>query len=105
MQQWEQGRDTNPRGRDNTGGGGLRQQPWTDDRHPKIVAMMADYIPTRGTRIQLMEILDAANKRITDLPTLPEYMEKGRPFICWAYILGRCSFPNCAFCRGRVPRD
>jgi hypothetical protein len=100
----EQGRDTNPRGREGTGVGGPRRQPWIDDRHPKIVTMMADYIAARGARVQLTEILDAANKRITDLPTLPEYMENGRPFICWAHMLGRCGFPNCAFRKGHVPR-
>jgi hypothetical protein len=103
--QREQGQDNNPRGRDNTGVVGPRQQQWTDDRHPKIVTMMADYIPARGARVQLTEILDAANKRITDLPTLPDYMENGRPFICWAHMLGRCSFPNCAFRMGHIPRE
>jgi hypothetical protein len=67
--------------------------------------MMADYLSTRGTRVQLTEILDAANKRITDLPTLPDYMENGKPFICWAHILGHCSYPNCAFLKGHVPKD
>jgi hypothetical protein len=96
---------TMARGRDMRGGGGPRRQPWTDERHPKIVAMMADYLETRGTRVQLTEILDASNKRITDLPTLPDYMENGHPFICWAHILGRCSYPNCAFLKGHVPRE
>ncbi len=49
----EQGRDTNPRGREGTGGGHPRRQPWIDDRHPKIVTMMADYIAARGARVQL----------------------------------------------------
>jgi hypothetical protein len=66
--------------------------------------MMADYIAERGLRVQLTEILDTANKRITDLPTLPEYMENRCPFICWAHMLGRCSFSNCAFRKGHVPR-
>ncbi len=66
--------------------------------------MMVDYIAARGARVQLTEILDAANKRITDLPTLPEYMENGRPFICWAHMLVRCGFLNCAFRKGHVPR-
>ncbi len=46
---------TTARGRDMPGGGGPRRQPWTDERHPKIVAMMADYLATRGTRVQLTE--------------------------------------------------
>ncbi len=71
----------------------------------KIVAMMADYIVTRGLRVQLTEILDAANKRITDLPTILEYVENGRPVVCWAHILGKCSFQNCAFRKGHVLRE
>jgi hypothetical protein len=66
---------------------------------------MADYLAIRGTRVQLTYILDASNKRITDLPTLPDYMENDRPFICWAHILGRCGFQKCAFIKGHVPRD
>jgi hypothetical protein len=96
---------TTARGRDVSGGGGPCRQPWTDDRHPKIVAMMADYLATRGSRVILTEILDAANKRITNLPTLPEYMKNGRPFICWAHILGRCGYQKCAFIKGHVPKD
>ena len=66
---------------------------------------MADYIAQRGTRVQLTEILDAANKRITDKPTIPDYVHNGRPFVCWAFILGRCTFRNCAFQRGHVTKD
>ena len=67
--------------------------------------MMADYVSTRGPRIRLTDILDACNKRITDLPTIPEFVANGRPFICWAHILGRCTFENCAFKNGHVPRS
>ena len=67
--------------------------------------MMNDYVAAKGLRIRLTDILDAANKRITDLPTLPEYMANGRPFVCWAHILGRCTFSNCQFKNGHVPRS
>ena len=90
------------------GGGGRRQQQqsqqWVDGRHPRIVAMMADYVAAKGLRIKLTKILDAANKRITDLPTIPAYVAKGRPVVCWAHILGRCTFANCQFKQGHVPR-
>ncbi len=66
---------------------------------------MADYVATRGLRVQLTEILDAANKRITDLPTIPEYVENGWPVVCWVHILGKCTLQNCAFCKGHVPRE
>jgi hypothetical protein len=85
--------------------GGACQQPWVDERHPKIVAMMADYVAARGLWVQLTEILDALNKCITDLPTIPDYVENERPFACWAHILGKCSFSNCAFQKGHVPRE
>ncbi len=67
--------------------------------------MMAEYVAAKGLRIQLTEILDAANKRITDLPTIPAYVANGRPFVCWAHILGRCIFLNCQFKNGHVPRS
>ncbi len=63
------------RGRDDDGGGGGRRLPWVDNPHPKIVAMMADYVVARGLQVQLAEILDASNKRITDLPTIPDYVK------------------------------
>ncbi len=67
--------------------------------------MMADYVAAKGLRIKLTEILDAANKRITDLPTILAYVANGRPFVCWAHILGRCTFANCQFKQGHVPRS
>ena len=66
--------------------------------------MMADYVAAKGMRVRLTEILDAANKRITDLPTIPAYVANGRPFVCWAHILGRCTFANCQFKHGHVPK-
>ena len=44
------------------------------DRHPHIITMMADYFAVRGHRIRLTDILNAANKRITDLLMIPEYV-------------------------------
>jgi hypothetical protein len=66
---------------------------------------MAEYLAARGMRIQLTEILDAANKRITDLPTIPDYVVNGCPTVCWAYILSHCTFHNCAFKPGHIPWD
>ncbi len=66
--------------------------------------MMAAYVAVFGLRIRLIDILNACNKRITDLPTLPDYIDKGRPYICSAHILGRCTFKDCQFKRGQVPR-
>jgi hypothetical protein len=92
-------------------GGGLRRgpnqqrQPWADKRHPKIVAMMADYVSAYGLRICLTDILNKANKQIRDLRTIPDYLANGRPFICWAHILGRCTFAECQYKRGHVPQS
>jgi len=66
--------------------------------------MMADYVAEHGLRICLVDILNACNKRITDLPTLPDYIDNGCPYFCWAHILGRCTFNDCRFKWGHVPR-
>ena len=67
--------------------------------------MMNDLISLRGYRIKLTDIIDGANKRITDLPTIPEFVANGRPFVCWAHILGRSTFDNCQLKNGHVPRS
>jgi hypothetical protein len=67
--------------------------------------MMNEFVSLMGYRIKLTHILDAANKRITDLPTIPEFVANGRPFVCWAHILGRCTFDGCKFKNGHVPRS
>ena len=67
--------------------------------------MMADYVAEWGLPVQLNKILDASNKHITDLPTIPEYVNNGCPFVCWVHILGRYRFPNCAFKNRHVPRN
>ena len=69
--------------------------------------MMREYEATQGLglRINLGNLLDAAKKDITDLPVIPAYVDNGRPFVCWAHILGRCHFGNqCTFARGHPPR-
>jgi hypothetical protein len=67
--------------------------------------MMADYVVARGLRVRLTNILDASNKRITDLPTIPEYVANGCPFVCWVHILGRCTFVKCQFKSRHVQRN
>ncbi len=38
-----------------------------------------------------MEILTLSGKRMTDLPSLPQYCHPtGQPFLCWNSILGKC---------------
>jgi len=42
---------------------------------------------------------------ITDLPTIPEYVGNGRPFVCWDHILGRCTFAECQFKKGHLQQS
>ncbi len=65
--------------------------------------MMEDYVTTHGLRIRLVDILNGCTKRIMDLPTLSDYVQNGRPYVCWAHILGRCMFKDCQFKRGHIP--
>jgi hypothetical protein len=66
--------------------------------------MMTNYVAEHGLRIRLVDILNACHKQITDLPTLPDYIDNGCPYVCWAHILGRCTFNDCQFKRGHIPR-
>ena len=71
---------------------------WNDERHPKIKTMMVAYLERTNGRIHLSELLTAAGKKQTDLPTLPKFIHpNGRSFICWSFILGRCTFRDCRF--------
>jgi hypothetical protein len=71
---------------------------WHDERHPKLKTMMAMYLERTNGRVHLSEILQAAGKKQTDLPTLPQYTHpNGRPFLCWSSVLGRCTFRECRF--------
>ena len=71
---------------------------WHDERHPKIKTMMAPYLERTNGRVHLAELLTAAGKKQTDLPTLPQFVHpNGRPFICWSCVLGRCTFRECRF--------
>ncbi len=67
--------------------------------------MMTDCVMAKGLRVRLTDILDADNKQITDFPTIPEYVANRHPFVCWAHILGRCTFNNCQFKNGHVPHS
>lgn len=80
--------------------------PWVDDRHPRIVSLMAPYIAKRGPQVILKDILDAAGTRLRYMPTIPDFIgADGRPNLCWAHILGRCVFGrNCLFASGHPTR-
>ena len=60
--------------------------------------MMAAYLEWTNGCVHLVELLQAAGKRQTDLPTLPQYVHhNGKPFLCWSSVLGRCTFCDCRF--------
>jgi hypothetical protein len=71
---------------------------WNDVRHPKIKTMMGPYLERYNSRIHLAEVLNAAGKRQTNLPTMPKFCHvNGRPFLCWNSTLGRCMYCKCKF--------
>ena len=71
---------------------------WTDERNPKIKSLMQGYLDRTGGRVFLTNILEAAGKRQSDLPTLPKYIHPtGRTFLCWSSVLGRCTWRDCRF--------
>ena len=59
---------------------------------------MVAYLERTNGRIHLSKLLTAAGKKQTDLPTLPQFVHpNGRPFICWLFVLGQCTFRDCRF--------
>ena len=68
--------------------------------------MMLAYLERTSGRVHLAKLLQAAGKKQTDLPTLPQYVHpNGRPFLCWSSVLGQCTFRNCRFLQqgGHLP--
>jgi hypothetical protein len=75
-----------------------------DFRHPKIKTLIDQYLARYNNYINLSTILTAANKWITDLPSLPNYCTPtGASFICWNTVLGRCfRGKRCKYYKGHV---
>lgn len=78
-----------------------------DVRHPKVVALMQELIDVQGhARFQLGDILTGAGIRLYDLPKLPVGLGGEMRPVCWAWVLGGCTFPGCKFVEyGHVPRE
>ncbi len=69
-----------------------------DTRNHKIKALMDPYLERFSGCIHLNEVLDAAGKQQTDLPTLPRFCyANGRPFLCWNSMLGCCMYCDCRY--------
>ncbi len=64
--------------------------PKEDTQHPNIKLLMDPYLKHYNNFLNLLEILTSLGKRITDLPSLPQYCHPGQPFLCWNSILGKC---------------
>jgi hypothetical protein len=76
----------------------------TDVRHPKIKQLMDPYLKRYNGYVNLAEILTSSGKRMSDLPTLPNYTSaKGDTFICWNSALGTCfQGKRCRYSRGHL---
>ncbi len=61
-----------------------------DTCHPKLLALMNPYPQWYNNVLNQSEILTSSVKRMTDLPTLPQYcLPTGNPFICWNSVLAK----------------
>ena len=67
---------------------------------------MDPYLEYYNGRLFLAEMLDAAGKSQTDLPTLPKFTHaNGHPFLCWNATLGRCTWQDYNFQMDRGHSD
>ena len=79
---------------------------YEDTRHLKIKLLMDPYLKRYNNYVNIPEILTASGKRMSDLPTLPQYCHPtGQSFLCWNGVLGRCfRGPRCRFARGHIKK-
>ena len=77
-----------------------------DIHHPKIKLLMDPYLKRYNNFVSIADILTTSGKRMTDLPTLPEYCHPtGHMFLCWDSVLGKCFHgPRCKFSRGHMKK-
>ena len=78
-----------------------------EHRHPTIVKYMAEYNNTFGFNIPLAQILDGANIRKHNLPTLAKYTSSnGKTKLCYHHIMGECPFGRkCHWFTGHAPKS
>ena len=67
---------------------------------------MDPYLKRYNNYVNIPEILTASGKRMSDLPTLPQYCHPtSQSFLCWNGVLGRCfRGPRCRFARGHIQK-
>jgi hypothetical protein len=79
-----------------------------DIRHPKIKLLMDPYLKRYNNFVGLLSnILTAWGRRLTDLPTLPNYCHPtGQSFLCWNSVLGKCfQGLQCKYSKGHVKKE
>jgi hypothetical protein len=65
--------------------------PKEDTQHPNIKLLMDPYLKRYNNFLNLSKILTSLGKRMTGLPSLPQYCHPtGQPFLCWNSILRKC---------------
>ena len=84
--------------------GNPRNPKKTDPHHPKIKQLMDPYLKRYNGYVNLGEILTSSGKRMSDLPTLPQYCSaRGESLICWNSVLGTCfRGKQCRYAKGHV---
>ncbi len=65
---------------------------------------MDPYLHKYNNQINLIGILNASGKRMTDLPSLDKYCTPtGMSYICWNSVLGKCYCNKwCTYARGHI---
>ena len=57
--------------------------------------MMDKMIVESGGRWSLNKILQGANKKLADLPTIPKYVVDGKNTLCCRRVSGQCAWKGC----------
>mmetsp|Transcript_3618 Transcript_3618/g.8015 ORF Transcript_3618/g.8015 Transcript_3618/m.8015 type:complete len:185 (-) Transcript_3618:3347-3901(-) len=78
-----------------------QQQAQQQKLHPSVEAMMRPYLD-KFKRVQLNQILNAINKNIKVLPTLPTHLEDGKSAICYNSVFKDCNQQYCRFPKGQL---
>jgi hypothetical protein len=74
--------------------------------HPLLRQRLEDYHRVFKGNMMFSKILQAANVKWEELPTLPGFIdEKGRNMICFSHVCGRCTFCPCRLRKGHVSAD
>ncbi len=67
---------------------------------------MDPYLKRHNNFVSLSDILTTCGKRLTDLPTLPQYCHPtGQSFLCWNSVLGECFHgARCNYSKGHAKK-